>query len=88
MPDTTFKLNLNVNIVKVFVKTEDNKTIVVEVTSCTNADDIKKKINKETGIPVQNQTLLFQKNVLDEGPVRLLGIKEGDVIDLVETGNK
>ena len=67
------------------VKTPDGKTIFIDgVKPSDMVQDIKKKVEKQAGVPVEDQRLLFQKKELNN-PTSTMddhGIKDGSTLDL------
>ncbi|MDO5558345.1 MAG: ubiquitin-like protein [Oscillospiraceae bacterium] len=51
----------------IFVKTQDNETVTLEVENADTIEDVKRKIMVEKGIPVTHQRLMFAGKILVDG---------------------
>jgi len=69
--------------ISIFVRTPEGKKIRLKVDPEETVEDVKKKVEDQIGIPVPDQTLLFDDNELDD-PTTLNenGIKHGNTLDL------
>lgn len=68
---------------EVYIDPSDGRFFPVEIDFFETVREIKQRIEIYTGIPVTDQTLLFNGEVLDDdGMARHLGIKEGSYIRL------
>lgn len=74
---------LDLEPMQIYVKTPDGKTIPVQVEPTDTVEDVKKKVEDKAGIPVPDQTLLFDGEELDD-PTTLAdnNIKHGDTLTL------
>ena len=79
---------LHLGPMKVNVNMPDGGTIVLHVTPDDTIKDVKKKIKKQEGIPVDDQFLFFDGDQLEDNDATLTesGIRHGDTLDL--TGMK
>jgi uncharacterized ubiquitin-like protein YukD len=75
---------LPVNII-VSIQTPDGKVLPVMVKPNDTVQDLKRKVEKDHGIPVADQYLAFQGKPLDDPSSTLVdcGLKDGDRIDLL-----
>jgi hypothetical protein len=74
-----------VQMMQIFVKTEEGKKIPLEVCTVDTVFSVKQQIKKKEGIPVDQQALQFEKkNLQDNHVITSYGIVRGSTIDLVE----
>eukprot|EP00980_Cylindrotheca_fusiformis_P025861 scaffold14741_cov135-Cylindrotheca_fusiformis.AAC.11 len=74
---------LDLEPMQIYVKTPEGKTIPLQVEPNDTVEDVKKKVEQKAGIPVDDQTLLFDGDELDD-PTTLSdnNIKHGDTLNL------
>nr|8J0A_A Chain A, Ubiquitin variant R4 [synthetic construct]8J0A_B Chain B, Ubiquitin variant R4 [synthetic construct] len=69
----------------IYVKTQDGKIIKLEVNDDDTILNVKKKIEEKTGIPPEDQILIYKGKVLeDDKTLADYNIKENDTLYLVK----
>ena len=75
---------LDNNIIKIFVKTLTGKHITIEINQNETVISLKKLIEKQEGIPIDQQSFIFAgKQLEDEVPLNLYDIEEGSTLHLI-----
>lgn len=77
-------LQVDFNTVPITVKTMDGRQILVDVDPSDNLGDIKKQLEKESGVPAKNIQLFIDGNALedDSKAAKDYGIQSGSELDL------